>query len=195
MTTKVQIISLILGHLGHKPILTLDEDDSDELTIAAEQSFDFLLGASLSANDWRFASRISQLTCLVETPPPQWNTVWQLPAGYLKNIKIYPHRYDYEIYEDQKIYAAWGNTEEIWMEHIFQPVIERLPPWFIKYFIYEVSSYLALANAKKTDFFSTLESKKNIEMAISMGIDAQNRPNQSQVDFPMLNISSDNRGY
>jgi hypothetical protein len=196
MSTKVEIVSLAIGLLGHAPVITLDEGDSDSLTTAAEQAFNFLLGASLAKSNWRFATRISQLTNLVETPVTHWNSVWQLPAGYLKHIKLWPTpRYDYEIYEDRKIYAMWGTGEEIFMEHIFQPDVSRLPAWFVEYFIYEIATFLSLSNAKKTEFFSVLKAEKTQALAVAMGIDAQNRPNQSQVDIPMLNISRDVRGY
>ena len=175
--------------LGHKPIITLDADDADELVIAAEQAFDYLLPASISENSWRFATTISQLAEMNnEEPPAHWTKVYLLPAGYLGNIRIYPQNYDYEIYEDTRIFSNW--TSPTFMEHLFLPEISRLPAWFVKMFILELAAWLALSNAQKTEYYTVLESKKTIQMAIAMGLDARNRPNYEFKDFPMLNITS-----
>lgn len=189
MSTKVSIISSAISLLGHKPIITLDNDDADDLVIAAEQAFDFYLPASMSENTWRFATRITQLSLVAgETPPTKWTKVHLLPAGYLKTVRLYPHTYDYDIYEDLKIFSNFSGP--VYMEHIFQPDIARLPAWFVKAFVFEIAAHLALSNAQKADYYTVLETKRTTQMAIAMGIDAANRPNSSMANFPMLNITS-----
>lgn len=190
--TKVSIISNALALLGHKPVITIDSDDSDELTIAAEQAFDFLLPASIAKNSWRFATDIVQLTLVQTFNPPlayKWSTEWLLPSGYLGNIRIYPQNYLYEIYSDCKILSNWNGQTPMYMEYLFLPDVSRLPAWFVNYFVYEIAAYLALSNAQKADYFSALETKKNNELAIAMGLDAKNRPNYTMTFFPMLNIA------
>jgi hypothetical protein len=175
--------------LGHKPIITLDADDADELVIAAEQAFDYLLPASISENSWRFACTITELAEINnEIPPTHWNKVYMLPAGYIGNIRIYPQNYAYEIYADQKVYSTW--TGKVYMEHLFLPDISRLPPWFVKMFVLELAAWLCLSNAQKTEYYTVLENKKTVQLAIAMGLDAKNRPNYEFRDFPMLNITS-----
>lgn len=191
--TKVSIISNAIAMLGHRPIITLDDEDADDMVVSAEQAFDFLLPSSLASVGWRFATRISQLNVVNnETPPAKWQYVYQLPSGYLKNIRIYPQNYNYEIYENLKIYSDWAPSVPTFMEHIFQPDVSRLPPWFNHYFILELAAYLALSNAQKAEFYNPIESKRVDQMAIAMGIDAQNRPNFSQANFPVINITRDN---
>ena len=187
--TKVQIVSNAITMLGHKPILTLDADDSDELTVAAEQAFDFLLESSIAANTWRFAAAITQLNLLnLETPPTYWKSVYQLPSGWIKTVRLYPHNYSWEIYENLRIYSMW--TGEMFMEYLFVPDISRLPSWFTKYFVFEIAAYLALSNAQKADFYAPLEARRQKEIGIAMSIDAQNRPSHSQQTFPILDITS-----
>ncbi len=189
--TKVQIISNAITLLGHEPIITLDEEDSDALVLAASQAFDMLLPASITECSWRFATQISQLTRLnEEVPPAWWQAVYLLPSGYLGNIRVYPPNYNYEIYADSKIYSDWTGESPIFMEHLFLPDISRLPAWFVKYFVFEIAAYLALSNAQKTEYYSSLETKRANQMAIAMGIDAKNRPNYVMHDFPVLNITN-----
>jgi hypothetical protein len=182
--TKVSIISNAITQLGHKPIITLD--NADELVTAAEQAYDMLLPSVLSSGNWRFATQIAQLSKSVEVPPPgtYWSTVYLLPAGYLKNTRIWPQNYDYDIYENGKIYSNWNGS--VWMEYMFVPDVARLTPSFVHYFVFEIAAYLALSNAQKPEYFTQLEAKREKQWALASALDAQNRPNFSQVDFPVL---------
>ena len=184
--TKTSIISLAVMLLGHRPIQTLD--NADDLVIAAEQAFDILLPSVLGTGNWRFAMKIEQLVLSTQVPPLQtnWQNIYLLPAGYLKNIRIIPDNYDYEIYSNSQIWCNWGTQSPIFMEFAYLPVIATIPATFINYFIYEIACFLALSNAQKPDYASFLESKKNTQWAIAAASDAQNRPQFVQWDIPML---------
>lgn len=185
-TTKTSIISLAVMLLGHKPIQSLA--DADDLVISAEQAFDILLPSVLSTGNWRFAMQIQQLSLSVNIPPVQsgWQNIYDLPSGYLKNIRIIPQNYVYEIYCNSQIYCNWGTMTPIYMEYAFLPDISQLPMVFVNYFIYEIAAFLALSNAQKVDYYKVLEEKRITQLAIAAATDAQNRPQFSQVNFPML---------
>jgi hypothetical protein len=187
--TKVQIISNAITLVGHKPIITLDVDDADDLVIAANQAFDFLLESSITENSWRFASRITQLTKVNQEVPLTnlWSSVYLLTPGYLKTIRLHPHNYQYEIFENSKLYTNWDGVMH--MEDLFLPDISRLPAWFVKYFVFELAAYLALSNAQKAEYYNVLESKRAHQMGLAMAIDAQNRPQNTQANFPVLDAS------
>jgi hypothetical protein len=182
MTTKTSIISNAVTLMGHAPILSLI--DQDELIVAAEQLFDMKLPSVLSSANWRFATKIEQLSQLVETPPPPYLYVYQLPSGWLKTLQVWPNTYDWDIFNGNKIYAF--QDTEWYMQFIYQPDVSQLPPWFVDYFIYEIAAPLALTNAEKTEYFSVLEQKRTSMQALAMSIDCQNRPQFTQVDFPVL---------
>jgi hypothetical protein len=184
--TKVQIISLALMELGHQPISSLES--SDQLVVAAEAIFDMKLPSVLSSGNWRFAIQIAQLSLLNETPPYPWQTAYSLPAGYLKNIRMYPNIYDFDIYQNERLYTYYpGNSSTpLMMEYVFQPDVSRLPAHFVDYFILEVAAPLALSNAQNTSYYQVLETKRVQMQAIAHAIETQNRPAFSQVMFPML---------
>lgn len=173
--------------LGHKPVLSLD--NADDMVIAAEQAFDILLPSILSTGNWRFAIKIEQLSLSTEIPPPQtnWTQIYLLPAGYLKNIRVIPQNYVYEIYSNNQIWCNWGTQSPIYMEFAFLPEIAQLPAYFINYFIYEIAGILCLSSAQKPDYFTAIQAQKNIQWAIAAATDAQNRPQFVQVNIPMLN--------
>lgn len=184
--TKTSIISLAVMLLGHKPIQTLD--NADDMVVAAEQAFDILLPSILSTGNWRFSMQIQQLTLSTEIPPPQTNfqQIYLLPAGYLKNIRIIPENYVYEIYSNNQIWCNWGTQSPIYMEYAYLPDIATLPAYFINYFIYEIAGILSLANAQKPDYYAALMKQKDIQWAIAAATDSQNRPQFTDWEIPML---------
>jgi hypothetical protein len=184
--SKTSIISLSVMLLGHKPIQTLD--NADDMVISAEQAFDILLPSVLGTGNWRFSMRISQLTLSAEVPPPQtnWTQIYLLPPGYLKNIRIIPENYDYEIYSNNQIWCNWGTQSPVYMEYAYLPDIATLPATFVNYFIFEIAGLLSLPSAQKPEYFNTLEQKKNVQWAIAAAADAQNRPQFVQQNIPIL---------
>lgn len=172
--------------LGHKPIITLD--NADDMITSLSQYFDIKLPSILSTGNWRFSANIVQLSLSTEVPPTQtnWNQIYLLPAGYLKNIRIIPENYDYEIYSNNQIWCNWGTQSPIYMEYVAMPDISQLPAYFVDYFIYELAAYSALASAQKPEYFAALQSQKNIQWAIASATDAQNRPQFVQWEIPML---------
>lgn len=184
--SKTSIISLAVGLLGHAPIQTLD--NADDLVISAEQAFDILLPSVLATGNWRFSIKIEQLVLSTTVPPPQtnWQNIYLLPAGYLKNIRIIPQNYVYEIYSNSQIWCNWGTLSPVFMEFAYLPEIAQLPAVFINYFIYEIAIFLALSNAQKPDYYNALEVKRQQQLAIAAATDAQNRPQFVHWENPVL---------
>lgn len=181
--SKVSIISNAITLLGHAPITSLINGDT--MVVTAEQAFDMLLPSVLAQNNWRFATQIQQLSESVEVPPAPWKTIYLLPAGWLKTIRVYPNIYVWDIYENSKIYAQFQGT---WfMEYVFTPDIAKLPAHFVEYFMYVLAAYLALSNAQKPEYYQQLEAKRIASYAMCAAIEAQNRPQFTQMTFPVLN--------
>ena len=172
--------------LGHAPVTTLD--NADDLVTAAEQAFDILLPSVLGTGNWRFATQITQLSLSSQVPPLQtnWQNIYLLPSGYLKNIRIIPNNYVYEIYANSQIWCNWGTLTPVFMEYTFLPDVAQLPAVFVNYFIYEIAAFLALSSAQKPEYFDRLEPKRINQWAVAQATDAQNRPQYSQVNIPVL---------
>lgn len=184
--SETNIISLAVMLLGHAPIQSLDKPD--DMVVSAQQAFNLLLPSVLATGNWRFAIQIQQLTLSTQVPPPEtgFNQIYLLPPGYLKNIRIIPQNYVYEIYSNNQIWCNWGTQSPVYMEYAYLPDIAQLPPWFVNYFIYEIACMISLTTAQKPDFFTALEAKKSIQWGIAAAADAQNRPQFVQWELPML---------
>ncbi len=209
MATKTFIISNAVSILGHKPIQTLD--NPDQLVNAAIQAFDLLYPQVLTWNNWRFAVAIQPLVQSLERPPAPWQAVYNLPSGFLKLLRLYPNVYGWDIYNNNKIYTYWSNGFNpcdcsqnnpppmpspnpcdyqgyipFSIEYVFMPDVTQLPAHFVGYFVWELAHYLGLSNAQRPDYAAYLNSQKQIQLAMACAVEAQNRPQFSQVLFPVL---------
>lgn len=155
------------------------------MVVAAEAAYDLKLPAVLSSGNWRFAVTMQQLSQSATPPPYPWKTTYLLPAGYLKTIRMYPNIYVWDIYTGNLIYTYYQGM--LWMEYVTLPDVSLFPAHFVDYFTYEISAYLALTNAQKTDYYTALESKRVMSQAMANAIETQNRPQFSQVNIPVLN--------
>lgn len=189
--TKVQVISNALALLGKKPILSLD--GQGDLVVAAEQAFDFLYSASLAEVQWRFACQIQPLSQIALPTPPAnlsnpvsvyYNYVYELPADFLKTVRVYPQNYQWELFENNKLYT--NQAAPLYMEYVFAPLIVNVPNYFWKYFVYEIAAYLALSSAQETQYYQVLEAKRGIQFAIACAVDANNRPQTPIQSAPMI---------
>ncbi len=184
--TRVQIISQALTLMGKKPIMNLT--NQSDIVTAADNSFDMLLQATLSEGFWRFATKIAELQQNVNTPIGNyWFNAYNLPNDYLKMVHLWPQMYDFEIYAGNLLFTNFNNAgQPLFIEYVFLPEVQFLPAYFVKYFIFEIASFLALTNAQMPDYYSELDRKKGIELAIAQAADAQNRPQTPLQSSPVL---------
>ena len=184
--TRVQIISQSLTLLGKKPILNLT--NQSDIVTSANDAFDMLLQDTISKGFFRFATRIVQLNQNVNTPiGGYWLYNYTLPADYVKLVHLWPVMYDFEIYENNSLYSNFNNSSQpLYLEYEFTPLVQSLPPYFVKYFIYELAMHLALSNAQRPDYFDALKSERTILLAQAQAADSQNRPQTPLQSAPML---------
>ncbi len=184
--SRVQIISYALTLMGRKPVSSLV--NQGDIVTSADQAFDLLLTSALSIGFWRFATTIATLQKLPETPVGgYWMYSYMLPANYLKMVHLYPHTYDFELYSNSRLYSNYNNQyQPLYIEHIYLPSETLLPPYFVKYFSFELAAYLALSNAQAPDYLAELERRRAIELSIAQAADAQNRPQSPLMSKPML---------
>jgi hypothetical protein len=180
--TKVQVISNALTMIGKGPIIALGVDQTSS---AAEQAFDFLFTSDISKNQWRFASKIVQLSALDETLPTilNWRYIYQLPGDYLSLIRLYPNIRRFEIYEDNTLYC---NSNVLWLEYVFQPNITKVPNYFWEYFACKLGAYLALSSAVNPQISTYLDGQAAMKKFEAMAIDAKNRPQSPIADAPII---------
>jgi len=186
MLTKVQIVSLALGLLGQKPITSLENQSN--ITTAAEQACDMLLPYIISTGQWRFCTKIQQLSQLVATPVvSEWAYIYELPADFLKLIRLYPHNYAFQIYDQNQMYSNVNDDDQgLYLEYQYKPTYGELPYYFSGFLIYKIAEYLALSNAHDVQFSQKLAQDMVVAEAKGLAADAQNRPNFPLISQPII---------
>jgi len=104
--TKVQVVSMAIQMLGQRGI-TLINNQSD-IVNSASFAFDMLLPTIIQRGAWRFATKLDYLWISSNNPIlTYWTYIFDLPADYLKMIRLYPQSYAWEVYGNQ-IYSNFG---------------------------------------------------------------------------------------
>jgi hypothetical protein len=180
--SKQDIINLSFNVLNKSSVNTLE--DSGEFSDSANRAFDMLLPAELSVQSWRFATKVQQLSVLVDAPPLQrWTYQLQLPADYLSAIQIFP-RVGYQIYED-KMYC---NHNAVILEYRFVPHPTALPSYFVHYFVLKLASWFANAVANDDNLARSIEAKCNFELQKALFTDSQSHPIPAMGNNPITQV-------
>lgn len=192
--TKVQIISRAFTLLGDEPVNDLTT--IGKKGIVAGDHYNMILPTILSADNWRFATKILQLSKLTEVPPiDMWNAQYQLPGDYLAMRRPYP-LVDYEIYESK----VFTNADELTIEYRFVPDTGQFPPYFVNYLVLSLAETLALAIAEKESYAGVMAKLRQSAHSLALFTDAQSRPNRPIVNNSIVNVrfgssSGSRRGF
>ena len=182
---KTEIISNAVCLLGNKPILSLA--GKGDLVDAAEQAFDMLLPAKLSEGFWRFATTYALLTRIEDIEIPaemNWMYAYALPEDYIELVRLHPQNFSFEIFENNIMYSNIGAPQYI--EYVREVAPDKLPPYFVHYFVYELALYLCLSSATSAAYYAALKPERDYTLALAMAKDAQNRPQSPLVSAPVI---------
>lgn len=155
MTTPVDICSNALTLLGGQTIASLDEGSAG--AEISKQLFEGTYHSMLSEYRWHFATRSLSLSKLSDPTGNHFTNKFLIPSDclYVTQCTSNP----YEIYEDE-IYA---NAEEITIEYIFAPKLNRLPAYFIKALQYKLATEFAIpltTSTQKAQVYDALYEKQ-----------------------------------
>jgi hypothetical protein len=179
--TKLDIINLAFNMLGKKSVN--DVVDSGEFADSANRAFDVLYLKELAQYDWRFASKIQQLSLNV-TPPldPFYQYSFNLPSDYLALRRPMP-RVRWQLYEKQ----LWCNASSIAIEYRYPIDPTQCPAYFVNYFAMVLVKWYAKSVAEDSNLAANIAREMYLEKGTAMSIDAQSRPGERLFDNPVIN--------
>lgn len=178
---KIEICSFALNKLGKSAITTFE--GTGALGSTVESEYKLALRSDIANKSWRFATKIQQMSKLVETPntDTEWSVIYQLPSDYLSMWRVYPQS-NYQIYADNKLYS--NESTSLTAEYRFEPVPTSLPDYYVDYFQFLLAKRLAMAVAIDIRFTEVME-KQMMQMLISaFAADSQAHPNETILDSP-----------
>ena len=148
MKSIVDVCSSAITLLGGEKIASLNEGSA-----AAEissQLFQGIYESLLTEYRWRFAIRSKSLSKLTEPTDNNYAHKFQLPSDVLAVLNCTSN--PYEIYQEE----LYTNSDDVSIEYIFTPKLDRLPPYFIKALEYRLAGEFAVpltASEKKADLY------------------------------------------
>ena len=77
MTTRIEIIKRAASQTGNGPLASVDDDSN--IARLADESYESIVAAALTAHTWMFARQAFALTELDVTVEPRWVAAWQKP--------------------------------------------------------------------------------------------------------------------
>lgn len=80
--TKTEICNRALNFLGQEPIVDIDSDGPQEVSL--RNAYDFALEDSLRSHTWNFAYKRASLARLDAAPTYGYSYAYQLPSDFLK---------------------------------------------------------------------------------------------------------------
>lgn len=147
----------------------------------------------------------SGVDCYIERIPlvTTWSYIYYLPDDFLSLERVTPQTWDFEIFTNNELYtnintspvdpiqnAPVNPNYPFHLNYVFQPEQNKIPDLFLAYYAYEIASFLALSNAQYAAFYDPLQKEREMNKAIAMAADAQNRPQTPMVSQPMISNRS-----
>lgn len=179
--SKLDIINLAMNKLNKRSVNNIA--DSGEFSDSANRAFDLLYPSEISGFSWRFATKVQQLSVLIDPPIiTRWKYQLKLPSDYLAAVRTYP-RVDFQIYEDNVIFC---NHNILQLEYRFLPDTTRLPAYFVHFFALLLASWFADSVANSDGLSKKLLNEVEVERAKALFTDSQSHPNSAIVSQPII---------
>jgi len=184
--TKLQIVKQALQLIGKRPISS--QADGGELADTAFEWFDTLLQASVGQYDWRFATKVVQLSKLAGTPIiTRFTLIYATPADLesLRNVTDVSGTptLEFQIFEGTQIFAI---QDPLFAEYRFVPDSSKLPGYFVNYFSHELGAVLANTSGYSETVSELLQNRARSLLSLALAADAQQHPNIPIISSPFI---------
>ena len=183
---KTNIITNALIYLGYPKFQSIAA--AGPAGEAIDAIYDSVKYADLSSPNWRFATKVVQLSQLAGVNPGfEWyNSAYQIPPDCLAVWQIYP-TLPYEIYGEQ-IWTANGPNQPLKMQYRHWPVPESmLPPAYLQYLSYLIAHEVGPGLIKDSNLLKDIESRMTNWRAKAMCVNTQGRPNEGLINSSWVN--------
>lgn len=181
MATRISVINNALQQIGVQETTAISA--TNPFLIVADTQYDFAKETCIAQLDWRFATRIEQLSRLVERPVGNlFQYYFQLPADFLAMNFTEPNVY-YQIFSKKRLAT---NVEAITAYYRYNIAEEFWPNYFADYVSYELALRMAYSPAGPKADLQALTLRRDEKLMQASFIDNQNQPNQTLANVPVI---------
>lgn len=180
-SSKLAIINRALAVLGDEPLVSLSEN-----RLACQvgvENYDTALNSALARGPWRFATVKGELSKIPSAPLNEWAHQYQMPTDCLRLERLYPDQ-PYEIYRDRIL----TNSSVAAADYVVRDAQTEalIPPHFELYLGFELAVLIAPALTGSAATQQNAEIARRSNLAVSLTIDSQQRPNRRFVSSPFV---------
>lgn len=193
--TKLSWISAALVLAGEKPLNSLTDPRYGSSVGAA--IFDMSYEDELTSNRWRFACKKGQLARVNNTPPNEFQYVYQLPTDCLLPIGFWgvgPDR-SYEIYGNLLYTNVTSNpgpinstTPVLTFDYMFKVDPSSCPSYFGLLMTYKLARDFIKPITESDTAANAMNIKYNMQRSRAQFADAQGRPNRPLQHTPFTSV-------
>ena len=175
-STKVDICNMALDHLHVAPITSIDAPTTKEERIVSRW-YDNTRRAVLRMHTWNFAIKSTTITALVSPPDIDWSHQYNLPADYIRIVRIgdkfCPIRH-YDIQDDKLLINAEGPLQ---VRYVFDnTTIADYEPLFIETLALDLAVNLAFPLTGNLQILNNLKALRDEKRMMAYHVDGQERP-------------------
>jgi len=181
MSTAISISSNALIRLGANTINSFGDGMVE--AIVADNLYTTTYRSLLSERRWSFAQAQAQLGKLTEAPKSGFVTVWQLPADFIRLIRVIPDYLNYGVYQN-KLHVD-SDLDELFVDYLFEPDEQDLPYYFQEYLELSLAAAFAIPVTDNENKSQAMMNLKNEAGRHARSVDSQQ---QQQTGFQNLSL-------
>ena len=172
--SDIDIASRGLVLIGASPISSFSGTTTESQV--AQNLYEDIVRTALTQTRWRFASNITQLSRLTETPidNDRYDAAYQIPQEsiMIHGVTVNGNPIQYEIFTE-KLFCNAGVNDKVIAEYTYRPDTTTFPPYFITALQFHLASVFAGAIAEDENKSALFEEKAQRQYLLARNVDAQ----------------------
>lgn len=183
MPSSIDIASNALLLIGDNPISSFTEAGAG--ATAAANLYDQTYQSVLSEHPWSFALKEQKLSKLSQSPDDLTNfdNAFQLPVDMVRLWAIFPFT-NYVLVND----ILYTNENDLLARYIYKVDETQLPPHVVKALEYKLAADFSISVTEDLKKHELFEQKYRAMVAMARAIDSQQRPQESIIDSPFVDV-------
>lgn len=190
--TSIDVCARALILIGASPITSFDDGTTE--AIVADNLYQDTVRDLLSRHRWRFASSQIQMSRLVDVPEHKWDAAYQIPSECIlvHGVYINGSPIEFDRYQDM-IYCNAAETDEVFIDYMFQADESLWPPYFVMTVILQMASVFAYSVAQQEALADLFEKRALRQFTVARNLDSQSQTNRKLPISRFLDVRRNTR--
>jgi hypothetical protein len=174
-STKYEVCSAALVMIGANPVSAFSASGNAE-EVACYHLYQSTLDALLSMNQWRFATKTTQMSRVGTAPDTLWSAAYTEPTDMIALQSVVIDTYGGDVPFDRfdgQILCDAGSEQEVYAVHTYEPAVSNWPGYFVKVMEFNLADQFAISLAAKLDMAKALEGKYDRALRYAKNTDAK----------------------